>query len=65
MISCAALISPRNGIAVYSPHTAMDSVNGGVNDWLLSGLNVENIEPLVPHAKVEGLIISFNAAFTS
>ncbi|MBN2194670.1 MAG: Nif3-like dinuclear metal center hexameric protein [Polyangiaceae bacterium] len=24
-----------NGIAVYSPHTALDAVAGGVNDWLL------------------------------
>ena len=23
-------------IAVYSPHTALDAVSGGVNDWLLS-----------------------------
>jgi putative NIF3 family GTP cyclohydrolase 1 type 2 len=26
------------GIAVYSPHTALDSVKGGVNDWLASGI---------------------------
>jgi dinuclear metal center YbgI/SA1388 family protein len=26
------------GIAVYSPHTALDAVPGGVNDWLSQGL---------------------------
>ncbi|KAG8224083.1 hypothetical protein J437_LFUL001160 [Ladona fulva] len=26
----------ENKIAVYSPHTAWDAVNGGVNDWLAS-----------------------------
>lgn len=25
-------------IAVYSPHTALDSVSGGVNDWLATGV---------------------------
>jgi putative NIF3 family GTP cyclohydrolase 1 type 2 len=25
----------ENRIAVYSPHTAMDALSGGVNDWLL------------------------------
>jgi len=27
-----------NGIAIYSPHTALDCVKGGVNDWLADGL---------------------------
>lgn len=26
------------GIAVFSPHTSLDSVKGGVNDWLVGGL---------------------------
>ena len=26
------------GISVYSPHTALDSVNGGINDWLATGV---------------------------
>ncbi|KAJ7282350.1 NGG1 interacting factor 3 [Mycena rebaudengoi] len=29
LLRCAAA-----GISVYSPHTALDSVHGGVNDWL-------------------------------
>ena len=28
------------GISVYSPHTALDNVNGGINDWLASGLGI-------------------------
>lgn len=28
----------RHGIAVYSPHTALDAVRGGPNDWLCEGL---------------------------
>ncbi|KAG8969747.1 hypothetical protein FRC03_001092 [Tulasnella sp. 419] len=27
-----------NGISVWSPHTALDSVKGGINDWLAEGL---------------------------
>jgi dinuclear metal center YbgI/SA1388 family protein len=28
----------RKGLAVYSPHTALDAVRGGMNDWLCDGL---------------------------
>lgn len=28
----------RRGLAVYSPHTALDAVRGGTNDWLCDGL---------------------------
>lgn len=28
----------RAGIGVYSPHTALDAVDGGINDWLADGL---------------------------
>lgn len=28
----------RRNIAVYSPHTALDSVSGGITDWLCDGL---------------------------
>ena len=34
----------------------MDNVGGGVNDWLLSGLGVENVRPLVSHLTVEGVL---------
>lgn len=33
LLRCAA-----NGISVYSPHTALDSVHGGINDWLGNGI---------------------------
>lgn len=35
LLRCAAA-----GISIYSPHTALDSVNGGIHDWLASGLLV-------------------------
>ena len=34
------------GAALYSPHTAHDSVYGGVNDWLLSGLGKGEVSGL-------------------
>jgi len=34
LLRCAA-----GGISVYCPHTALDSVTGGINDWLCLGLN--------------------------
>jgi len=33
LLRCAAA-----GISIYSPHSALDSVYGGINDWLASGL---------------------------
>lgn len=33
LLQCAA-----QGVSVYSPHTALDSVWGGINDWLAEGL---------------------------
>lgn len=33
LLTCAA-----KGISVYSPHTACDTVWGGVNDWLAEGV---------------------------
>ena len=38
------------GIAIYSPHTALDSMEGGVNDWLLSGLGKGNVHALTIHS---------------
>lgn len=39
-----------HGIAVYSPHTALDAVPGGVNDWLLTafGDRVRDVRALAP-----------------
>ncbi|EAU92507.2 NGG1 interacting factor 3 [Coprinopsis cinerea okayama7 len=33
LLQCAA-----EGVSVYSPHTALDSVWGGINDWLARGM---------------------------
>lgn len=33
LLKCAA-----EGISIYSPHSALDSVSGGINDWLTEGL---------------------------
>lgn len=41
------LIAAR--IAVYSPHTAFDSAEEGINQRLAEGLGLREIEPLVPH----------------
>ena len=35
-------------IAVYSPHTAFDSAEQGINRRLADGLELTNVEPLVP-----------------
>jgi dinuclear metal center YbgI/SA1388 family protein len=43
----------KAGISVYSPHTAVDSVRYGVNDWLIEGVsdksNVSDIEIISPN----------------
>ena len=36
----------ENGLAVYSPHTALDAVPGGVNDWLCDGFGAGQRRPL-------------------
>ena len=52
ILRCAEL-----GIAVYSPHTALDAAPGGVTDWLCEGLSGGNgkiagdCRALTPHAK--------------
>ena len=33
----------RKGIAVYSPHTALDAVREGMNDWLCEGLGKASV----------------------
>lgn len=46
-----------HGIAVYSPHTALDAVPGGINDWLASALGpaseVRPIEACRPSVQPE------------
>ncbi len=39
----------ESGMAVYSPHTALDAVVGGMTDWLVEGLGaVANVSPIQP-----------------
>ena len=33
-----ALLCAAHGISIFSPHTALDSCTGGINDWLARGL---------------------------
>jgi dinuclear metal center YbgI/SA1388 family protein len=37
-----------SGISVYSPHSALDSCQGGINDWLASGLGKGITTPIKP-----------------
>ncbi|KAI0307640.1 GTP cyclohydrolase 1 type 2/Nif3 [Multifurca ochricompacta] len=39
LLHCAAA-----GISIYSPHTALDSVYEGINDWLASGLGEGRVD---------------------
>ncbi len=41
------LHAARAGIAVYSPHTALDAAPNGVNDWLAHGLGHGDVRALV------------------
>ena len=38
----------QENIAVYSPHTALDAVIGGVNDWLADGVGLGEVTVLHP-----------------
>ncbi|MFW6336867.1 MAG: Nif3-like dinuclear metal center hexameric protein [Phycisphaeraceae bacterium] len=38
----------RHDVGVYSPHTALDAVRGGINDWLCEGLGTGTSRPLKP-----------------
>jgi dinuclear metal center YbgI/SA1388 family protein len=43
-----ALEAARGGVAVYSPHTALDAAPGGVNDWIAEGLGTGDVRALEP-----------------
>jgi dinuclear metal center YbgI/SA1388 family protein len=36
----------RAGVALYSPHTALDAAPDGINDWLAAGLGPGEVRPL-------------------
>lgn len=44
----------RHGFAVYSPHTALDAVPGGINDWLVEALGPGSATALSPHRVRDG-----------
>ena len=43
------LEAARSGIAVYSPHTALDAAPGGLNDWIAAGLGAGDVRALEAH----------------
>jgi dinuclear metal center YbgI/SA1388 family protein len=51
------LAAARAGIAIYSPHTALDAAKGGVNDWLADALGASERTPLVPGSRPAKLMI--------
>ncbi|MEI7656669.1 MAG: Nif3-like dinuclear metal center hexameric protein [Phycisphaerae bacterium] len=42
------------GIAIYSPHTALDAVKGGITDWLCEGLSGGSVDPDGPAGRIAG-----------
>ncbi len=46
----ALALAVRHKLAVYAPHTALDAVAGGMNDWLAQGLGEGAVRPIVPTA---------------
>lgn len=51
-----AIDALRAGIAVHSPHTALDAVAGGVNDWLVESIDPQAtaVRALVPATARDG-----------
>ncbi|XP_043234061.1 NIF3-like protein 1 [Amphibalanus amphitrite] len=43
-----AITCVENRIAVYSPHTCYDALDGGVNDWLCEAFGPARVTPLTP-----------------
>jgi dinuclear metal center YbgI/SA1388 family protein len=42
----------RERIAIYSPHTALDACEGGINDWLAEGLGHGDVRALEPFVDI-------------
>ncbi|MGD9580285.1 MAG: Nif3-like dinuclear metal center hexameric protein [Vampirovibrionia bacterium] len=38
----------KNDISIYSAHTNLDKVEGGINDLLAKMLNLKDVEPIIP-----------------
>ncbi|MHC4990823.1 MAG: Nif3-like dinuclear metal center hexameric protein, partial [Planctomycetota bacterium] len=43
------LQAARAGLAIYSPHTALDAARGGINDWLAESLGSGDVRALESH----------------
>lgn len=43
------LHAARAGISIYSPHTALDAAEGGVNDWIAEAFGSGDVRALQPH----------------
>jgi len=55
----------QKNIAVYSPHTALDAVIGGVNDWLADGIGegeVSVLQPLENSDAGQGRLVTLETA---
>lgn len=46
----------ENGLVVYSPHTALDAVDGGVNDWLAAAFSYDRKRPLQPRGDASAAV---------
>lgn len=42
-----ALRAIEGGIAIYSPHTALDAAKGGLNDWLADAIGAGAVRPIL------------------
>ncbi len=50
----------RAGVAVYSPHTALDAARGGMNDWLCDGIGegiTRPIRPTLPTLQLHKVVV--------
>lgn len=43
------LLAAKEGIAIYSPHTALDAAPDGINEWLAEGVGSGDARALRPH----------------
>lgn len=43
-----AIAALREGVSIYSPHTALDACRGGLNDWLASAFGSGSSQPIDP-----------------
>lgn len=50
----------ENQIAVYSPHTSLDKINNGINDWILNPFNSKSKSPIKCSTSEDGKTILDN-----